>query len=269
MELVKIYRTKCTVCPHECLLAPWEYGLCNARRNVHATVKCINYGRVSAMSMKKGTQLGFSIYGKEKFLAVGSFGSNMNCDYYNIAQLSRGTDFNVDTRVIRASDMAEIVGSLKAEGCRGLAFTYNEPLIGFEYVRDCAKYVRRRGMKTLICTNGFIKSDSLHDTLEWCDAISVNLPGWSDDVYRKHGGTQVCVENFICSVSKEIHTEVSYYVMDEKSNDSDEVRLVSDMLHTLKTDIVLHLVRRGNVSDEKMCLLSRIAQNNMENVITE
>ncbi len=169
----------CRLCPHECRIAPGSAGRCGARRNEGGVLVAATYGVLAAAHddpIEKKPLWHF--HPGREILSVGSWGCNLRCCYCQNHHLSQ----EAGEGCLRApGDLVALAA--RAPGNLGVAFTYNEPLIGFEYVRDCARLLRERGLRVVLVTNGFLNPEPLEELLPWVDAANVDLKSLDDGFY--------------------------------------------------------------------------------------
>ena len=269
----------CPVCFHHCVLEDGQTGFCRGRKNIGGEIECINYGRITSMALdpieKKPLR---RYYPGRRILSVGSFGCNFACPFgqnYQISMAGGGaceeseaavaSGHNAAGRASAASGQdaarkaAGVPGvctefmtpeqlvaravSLETRGNIGLAYTYNEPLIGYEFVRDCAMLARERGLKNVVVTNGSLNVDILDTLLSCIDAFNVDLKGFTDVFYRKIGGSFKDVQRFICRAAKESHVEVTTLIIPGENDTEAEMSALSGWLAAISADIVLHVSR--------------------------
>jgi pyruvate formate lyase activating enzyme len=176
-------RVACLLCPHACKIAEDRVGVCGVRRNVGGTLMALTYGRVSSVAVdpieKKPV---FHYFPGTSALSLGSVGCTMKCGHCQNWQISRAgpeADGLHDLAPQAVVDMAV------RYGCLGVAFTYNEPVIWLEYVMDVATLCRRRGLYTVMVTNGYVTSAGLDMFGEKIDVWRVDIKGTGDEAYRR------------------------------------------------------------------------------------
>ena len=161
---------------HRCALAEGETGRCRARKNIGGIIRAVNYGRLTAIALDPIEKKPLArFYPGTMILSVGSYGCNMSCPFCQNAAISMASAESAQTRLVKPDELAEVAISLKEKGNIGVAFTYNEPLVGYEYVKDAAKTVKRRGMKTVAVTNGAASLEVLAELRPWIDAYNIDL----------------------------------------------------------------------------------------------
>ncbi len=189
-------RVRCRLCPRLCLIFPGKSGYCGVRQNVDGTLYTLIYGRASSVNVdpieKKPL---FHFYPGSLVYSLGSIGCNMRCIHCQNWQISHVVPvkslkdeeiFNmiedIPTRYISPE---EAIAAAVAEGCKGIAWTYNEPTIWFEYTLDCARLAKQKGLYTVYVSNGYITEEALDMIGPYLDAFRVDVKGFSNDFYRK------------------------------------------------------------------------------------
>ena len=173
---------RCGLCPHACRIRPGASGVCGVRRNVDGTLVALTYGRVSSVAVdpieKKPV---FNYRPGTLALSIGSVGCTMKCGHCQNWQISRA---HVEDGAL--SDLApeDVITLARDHGCAGVAFTYNEPVIWIEYVRDVARLAHEAGLYTVMVTNGFITTEGLDALAGLIDVWRVDVKGFDDAQYR-------------------------------------------------------------------------------------
>ena len=234
----------CTVCHRRCALAEGQTGFCGARKNEGGRSVSVNYAQVTALALdpieKKPL---YHFYPGSSILSVGSFGCNMACPFcqnYEIAEARAG---EVKTREVPPADLIDIALSLHGQGSIGVAFTYNEPMIGFEYVRDAAALARESGLKTAVVTNGCVSQEALLQALPHIDAFNIDLKCFTAAGYRRLGGDLDMVKAFIQTAVQAAHVEVTTLVVPGISDSEDELGQMAAWLASLSPGIPYHISR--------------------------
>ena len=233
-------RKPCPVCPHHCNLAAGGTGLCRARGGLGGK-DCLNYGDITSISLDQVEKKPLRrFHPGGMVLSVGGFGCNLKCPFcqnHEIAMASRGGGGKASPR-----ELADLAASLKPRGNIGLAYTYNEPLGGFEFVRDCATEVRARGMKNVLVTNGCFCLEPLEELIPLIDAANVDLKGFTQSYYDWVGGDLETVKRFIARLAGTCHVEVTTLVVSGKNDRAEGIGALAEWLAGLG-EIPLHLSR--------------------------
>ena len=210
---------RCALCPHECRVAPGKAGLCRARVNLEGRLIAATYGRVSITCMdpieKKPL---YHFMPGRAILSLGSLGCNFRCRFcqnWNISQ--DGADAAGGLAAVERLERLspeEAVALAGRRGSCGIAYTYNEPLIWFEYVRDAARLARAKGLANVLVTNGFANEAPLAELLEVADAFNIDVKG--DDAFyqRLCGGRLEPMRRTAEAAAKRgAHVEVTHLVI--------------------------------------------------------
>jgi Pyruvate-formate lyase-activating enzyme len=265
-------RIKCTLCPHYCLLSDGQTGLCGARKNTGGSLSAENYGRITSIALdpieKKPL---YRFYPHSKILSVGSFGCNMKCEFCQNYEISQ---FKAESEYFSPEKLVETV--LKTPRNLGVAFTYNEPLIGLEYILDCIPLLKRANMKVVLVSNGMINEGPLEELLyAGTDAWNIDLKSFNSAFYKNHGGDLETVKRTVERVARAAHVEVTTLIIPGENDSEQEISALSLWLSSISKQIPLHLSRffpRYKMTDkettdvEKLFKLHEIARENLEYV---
>ena len=241
-------KVRCGICHHNCSLDEGQLGVCRARRNRGGRIICENYGRITSIALdpieKKPL---YRFRPGSRILSVGSYGCNMRCLNCQNCEISMA-DPERDARMARWSEMTpeelvERAVKLALYGNVGLAYTYNEPFIGYEFVMDCAKLIRERGLVNVAVTNGCISEQPLLEILPYFDAMNIDLKSFRHDFYRRMGGDLDTVLNTIKIAAKRCHVEVTTLIIPGENDTDEEMDEIASWLSGVDEDITLHVTR--------------------------
>lgn len=234
---------KCDICFHHCELDEGRTGLCRARANRGGQIVPLNYGRLTSLALdpiEKKPLRRFHPGGL--VLSLGSFGCSLRCPFCQNAEISMaGAEF--PARDYSPEALVQLALALRPRGNLGLAYTYNEPLVGYEFVRDCAALVREAGMFNVLVTNGTIEEAPWRALLPLIDAVNIDLKGFTEAWYRRLGGDLETVKRSIALAAEACHLEVTTLVVPGCNDGEDELRALSGWLASLSPDIPLHISR--------------------------
>lgn len=132
---------------------------------------------------------------------------------------------------------------MAAKGNIGVAFTYNEPLVGWEYVLDTAKLVKEKSMKNILVTNGTATSEILKRLLPYIDAMNIDLKGFREEYYKKLGGSLSAVKEFIMLAAQECHIELTTLIVPGENDDISEMEEEAEWIASINKEIPLHISR--------------------------
>lgn len=237
-------RIICPVCMHHCALEPGQTGLCKARRNESGKSVSINYGLLTSLALDpiEKKPLAFFHPGSQ-ILSVGSFGCNLDCPFCQNDAISMAGIGQVETEYYSPQRLAQLAQVLIPKDNIGVAYTYNEPMIGYEYVRDTAKEVRGLGLQNVLVTNGSVTAETLRQVLPYLDALNIDLKGFSEAYYRKLGGDLQTVLQFIRQAWQNAHVELTTLIVPGENDTEEEMRQLSAWVAELDDEIPLHITR--------------------------
>lgn len=237
-------RLACPVCPHHCLLAEGQSGRCLARKRENGKIVSISYGKLTSLMAdpieKKPLR---RFYPGSRILSAGSFGCNLACPFCQNHEISMAGSKEAEWREVSPDELAGLAWEYRPYGNIGVAFTYNEPLVGWEYVRDTARLVRERGMKNVLVTNGFACIPVLEELLPYVDAMNIDLKGFSEAWYEKLGGDLETVKQFIARAAQACHVELTTLIVPGENDSEEEMEREAAWIASLDADIPLHVTR--------------------------
>lgn len=237
-------RLQCELCFHRCVLEEGQTGFCRARGNRDGAVVPLNYGKITSMALDPVEKKPLShFHPGSQILSVASFGCNLRCSFCQNHHISMAGEGERETVELYPESLAEQAAALVYRGNIGVAYTYNEPLIGFEYVWDCARAVHRRGLYNVLVTNGTIAETPWRALLEHIDAANIDLKGFTPAWYRKLGGDLETVKRSIQIAAERCHVEVTTLLVTDENDSEEEIRALSAWLADLDRSIPLHLTR--------------------------
>lgn len=233
----------CTLCPHHCALSEGQAGLCRARKNERGKIVCANYGRVTSLALDPIEKKPFArFYPGSYILSVGSYGCNLHCPFCQNYEISMA-DASAQAVELTPEALVEKALELRERGNIGLAFTYNEPLVGYEFVRDCAALAKKEELKTALVTNGMIEPEPLAELLPLIDAMNIDLKGFTENFYKYIGGDLKTVKNTIAAAAKRCHVEVTTLIIPGLNDSADEMEAETRWLAAVDPKIPLHISR--------------------------
>ena len=234
---------QCKLCFHRCVLDEGQAGLCRARANRGGKIVPLNYGRLTALALDPIEKKPLNrFHPGSVILSVGSFGCNLRCPFCQNAEIA-GAGPEIPTRAYSPEALVREAVRLRCRGNLGVAYTYNEPLVGYEYVRDCAGLVHKAGMANVLVTNGTIAEGPWRALLGLLDAVNIDLKGFTEGWYRRLGGDLEVVKRSISLAASACHVEVTTLVVPGENDSEEEMRALSGWLASLSPEIPLHVSR--------------------------
>jgi len=233
----------CEICPHHCRLAVGEVGKCRARINDGEKITALNYGAITSIALdpieKKPL---YKFFPGSRILSVGSYGCNLNCPFCQNHEISMA-DSNFPTRRITPEQLANLAQELIPQKNIGVAFTYNEPFISYEFIRDTSNLLKAIGLKSVLVTNGTVASGALKKILPLIDAMNIDLKGFSQEIYSKLGGDFETVRKTIEISAQNCHVEVTSLIVPTMNDSADDMDREAAWLAGISKNIPLHISR--------------------------
>lgn len=266
----------CNTCHHLCCLDEQQVGLCGARSNEENKIIPINYGLLTSIALdpiEKKPLMNF--HPGSKILSVGSFGCNLKCQFCQNHEISMATKEKANARYVPPEDLVMAAVDLISRDNIGIAYTYNEPLVGYEYVRDCAKLAREKGLKNVVVTNGCFLREPMEEIMPLIDAFNIDLKGFTNEFYKKIGGDLETVKNFIAFASESSHVEITTLIIPGENDSEEEIECLSKFIASIDKNIPLHISRffpcykmqdKNPTEVKKVYKLAEIARKNLNYV---
>lgn len=230
----------CQICFHHCRLAEGKTGFCRARRNEKGKNVCANYGRLTSMAMdpieKKPLK---RFYPGSWILSVGSYGCSFACPFCQNYSISMENENSAQWTYVSPEELARLARSRRDN--LGLAFTYNEPMISWEYIVDCARLIRP-DQKVVLVTNGCAEMTVLNQLLPVTDAMNIDYKG-PDAFYEELHGSGPAVRACIEACIPRTHVEVTTLIVPGKNDDPVWIEETARWLASLDRETAWHLSR--------------------------
>ena len=240
-------KTTCQVCMHRCTLSPGQTGLCGARKNENGKIVCSNYGRITSLALDPIEKKPLKHFRPGSLiLSVGSYGCNLRCPFCQNHEISMAGEGDVHSPYVPPQRLADLALEWKERdgaGNIGIAYTYNEPLVGWEYVRDTARLVKENGMANVLVTNGTAAPEILEELLPLIDAMNIDLKGFRADYYRMLGGDLDTVRTFIARAVTACHVELTTLIVPGENDSPEEMAAQARWIADLNPEIPLHITR--------------------------
>lgn len=272
----------CEVCFRHCELKEGQTGFCGARICAGGKVTAANYGRVTALALDPIEKKPLRRFMPGSYiLSVGSYGCNLRCPFcqnHEISWSRQAMRFADTAELIMPDKLAAAAKRYRSRGNVGVAFTYNEPLIGWEYVRDTAKPAHEAGLKNVLVTNGTAELPVLEALLPYTDAMNIDLKGFSEHYYTHTlGGNLEMVKAFITRAVRDTHVELTTLIIPGENDSEEEMRRMTEWISVLSPEIPLHISRffpRFHMTDRpatdvrKIYHLAEVAREKLKYVYT-
>lgn len=234
----------CQACAHACKLDEGEYGICGVRRVEDGELKLLVYGLVAAVNVdpieKKPL---YHFLPKSRVFSLGTVGCNLSCSFcqnYDISQYPKDGNHQIRGRQLLPEDIVRL--AIDNE-CKSIAYTYNEPVIFFEYTYDTAKLAHTRGVKNVYVTSGYETHKSIDLIAPYLDAMNIDIKSFSDVFYREICGARLkpVLETIKYAHQKGIWIELTTLLITGKNDSNEEIQSIAKFIAQLDTAIPWHL----------------------------
>lgn len=218
----------CELCPHHCHIREGRAGRCRVRVMAGGGLKAAGYGMISAMHVdpveKKPL---YHFHPGADIFSVGGWGCNLACSFCQNWTISQ--DFRASSKGYTPGN---IIGAMRAAGCSLIAYTYNEPLVGYEFVRDCSLLVRSGGGKNVLVTNGHVEPGPAAELLPLIDALNVDVKSMSEEFYRTHckASLEPVLRFCVQAVRAGCHVEITHLIIPGCNDDDDNFARLSEWI---------------------------------------
>lgn len=238
----------CPACPRHCRLPEDALGACRARRERDGIVMDDNYGRLTSIAIdpiEKKPLVRF--HPGTRVLSVGSYGCNLRCPWCQNHAIAQVGEHEVRWREVLPAELVRMAVFERERDPEmiGIAYTYNEPLCGWEYVRDCAELALGEGLENVLVSNGCFDERVIREIAPLIDAANIDLKAFDEETYRFIGGDLACVKRTISllAATPTCHLEVTCLIVPGVNDTPREMERLSRWLAAVDEDITLHVTR--------------------------
>jgi len=232
---------QCELCPHFCVIKEGSYGKCRVRKNVAGTLLAMSYARPVSVNIdpieKKPL---FHFLPASKTFSIGMAGCNLSCSFCQNWELSQKS---AEELISPEKKPEEIVKEAIEAGCPSISYTYSEPLVSYEFVMEIAKAAKKKGLKNVIVSNGFINPGPLKEILKYIDAANIDLKSISDEFYKNSCQAKLkpVLEALKILKKKKVWLELTNLIIPGLNDSESEIeKLVVWIKKNLGVDVPLH-----------------------------
>ncbi len=262
---------QCNLCPHECLVKEGKTGICRVRKNENMKLKSLSYEKATSIALdpieKKPLK---KFLPNTKVLSIGSYGCNLKCPWcqnYSISQ--------EEPPYLNDIESTTLVKTAVKKGYPSIAFTYNEPLVNYEFVIETAKLAKQKGVKTILVTAGYINKIPWINLLKYIDALNIDLKGYNPKKYRRILGADLSIikDNIIMAYER-AHVELTTLIVPNFNDNLADFEQMCSWISRIDPKIPLHIARyfpryQYNEKPTKLSLMNEvkdIAKKYLENI---
>jgi pyruvate formate lyase activating enzyme len=265
---------RCQLCPHYCRIADGGHGICMGRVNHGGRLIASTYGRLTAIALDPIEKKPLIRFNPGTWiLSVSSYGCNLRCSFCQNWHLSQQ---EAPWRQVSPAELVDLALQEVPQGNIGLAFTYNEPLVTYEYVLDTSKIAHAAGLKTVLVTNGFINPEPMRQLLPWIDAMNIDLKAFQPEFYHKVCKGEIeAVKSTIALCVPACHVEITTLLIPGLNDAEADITALAAWLAKLSPDVTLHLTRHHPdyqlldippISVPRLQNLARLARQHLNHV---
>lgn len=236
--------TACRLCPKMCTIREGKSGFCRVRQNRGGTLYAVNYGKATSCALdpieKKPL---YHFYPGSFILSYGTIGCNLRCGFCQNWSIAHGEP---DTADITPEQAVETALRQAGQGYPniGIAYTYSEPFMWYEFIWDTARLAREAGLKNVLVTNGYVSETPLREILPYIDAMNIDVKGFTDEYYSKNCmGKLGPVLRTVEIAHRECHVELTTLLVTGLNDSEKEIRKLVDWVASLDREIPLHISR--------------------------
>lgn len=215
---------QCQLCPNRCTLSNLSRGLCGVRINLEGKLYSLVYGKPVAVHVDpiEKKPLSHFLPGTTAF-SISTAGCNLGCIFCQNWQISQ-----VKPEEAEHYDFSpeKIVGMAIAAKSPTIAYTYTEPTIFYEYMLATAKLAKKRGLRNIMHSCGYINPEPLRELLKHMDACNIDLKGFSEDYYQQmcYGHLEPVLETIKTIRRAGVWLEITNLVIPGKNDDPKRIR---------------------------------------------
>lgn len=235
-------KLRCDICPRFCELNDGQRGLCFVRQNIDQNIVCTTYGRSSGFCIdpieKKPL---YHYYPGSSILSFGTAGCNLSCKFCQNWDMSRARMMEILQSEVTPEDIAK---SAISNQCRSVAFTYNDPIIFYEYAIDTALACREEDINSVAVTAGYINPEPAIEFFRVMDAVNIDLKGFTEHFYQKlcGGSLKPILEILEYLVNKtDTWVEITTLLIPDENDSEKEIRSQCEwIIENLGSNVPLH-----------------------------
>lgn len=251
MKEAKLYKkegkdVRCLACNHKCLISKDNVGICGVRKNEKGRLYLLVYARVASANVDpiEKKPLYHFLPGTKSF-SIGTIGCNFKCDFCQNYDISHFKEFYGDKILGERMEPNQVVRQALRTGCKSIAYTYNEPTIFIEFVKDTAKLAKRKGLANVMVTNGYMSADSFNFVKKYIDAMNIDLKAFKEEFYHRLCKSKLkpVLETIKRAHSAGIHVEITTLVIPGENDSDEELTEIAKFIASVSKDISWHISR--------------------------
>ena len=248
-------KVRCLACAHKCLISEGKTGICGVRKNTKGKLYLLVYGKVASMNIdpieKKPL---YHFYPGSYAFSIGTVGCNFKCDFCQNFDISQASKQNASSEASASEDRRifgeeitpeNVVISAIKMNCKSIAYTYNEPAIYLEFIKDCAVLAHENGLKNVLVTNGYFSRESFDFIKKYIDAANIDLKSFKESFYNKSCGAKLkpVLDNIKWFHKQGIHIEITTLIIPGLNDSNSELQKIARFISSVDRNIPWHISR--------------------------
>lgn len=254
-------KVRCIVCSHYCVITPGKRGFCKSRENIDGKLyvlnygSCISHGSIDPIEKKPL----YHFYPGSNAFSIATVGCSFRCKHCQnwnigpsaypnkdgtIAKIFKKDDIYAQSFKLTQMTPDEVVTRAKKANCKSIAYTYNEPTIWFEFIKDTALKAKEEDIKNILVTNGYSSKETNEYYIKFIDAANIDFKAFNDSFYNKIVGVpsmQPVLDTAEFMKKNGIHVEITNLIISKENDDLKEIRsMVIWIINHLGADTPLH-----------------------------
>ena len=239
-------KVQCALCPHNCVIMPGKVGICRARKNIDGKLYSLNYGKVTSIALDPIEKKPLYRFHPNTFiLSAGTFGCNLKCPFCQNWEIAHSISEDWPNMIYISPDqlVQEALNYLKHKNI-GIAYTYNEPSIWYEFVYETSKLAREKKLLNVLVTNGFINKQPFLELLPFVDAMNIDMKSFNPSFYKEIcKGSLDNVKEIVEIAAPKCHVEITTLIIPGLNDSKEEISSLAKWIASINPEIVLHLSR--------------------------
>jgi pyruvate formate lyase activating enzyme len=235
---------QCRLCPSRCMLSPGQFGICKARKNINGDLYSMVYGKIGTVHVDPIEKKPFfHVLPSSKAFSIATAGCNLHCLFCQNWELSQSFPDQISSIPMTPE---QVVQSAIETGSQSIAFTYNEPVINYEFMLETAKIARSKGIKSVVVSAGYIEAEPLRELLQYVDAYKVDFKAFNEEFYQRLTGGHLAdvLETMKIIRKSGVWLEVLTLLVPGQNDSETETRSLAQWIKTnLGDDVPLHFSR--------------------------
>lgn len=244
-EKISDSKVRCNACFHRCIILNQGRGICGVRENIDGILYSLVYENIVSLNIdpieKKPL---YHFYPGKNVLSFGTVGCNFSCLFCQNSDISfAGQNKKIFGENIKISEIVDV--AKEDNSCVGIAYTYTEPTIFIEMVKDCSKLAKSKGLKNILVTNGYMTKETLDFLEEDIDAMNIDLKSFSDEFYKKNCKARLkpVLDTIKYAYSKGIWIEITTLIIPKENDSEKELKNIAEFIASVDKNIPWHISR--------------------------